>query len=64
MERDEQRRNISPGFHPTIQRVDDQNHRRDCVTQMGMLRNHPDMLTEALRDMGVTENGEGMPEEE
>jgi hypothetical protein len=30
----------------------------DCVRQMQMFRHRPDVLASALRDMGVTENGD------
>jgi hypothetical protein len=34
----------------------------DCVRQMQMFRHRPDVLATALRDMGVTETGDEVPD--
>jgi hypothetical protein len=44
--------------------IEDREYGRDCVTQMLVLRRRPDILANALRDMGITENGDGMPDAE
>jgi hypothetical protein len=35
----------------------------DCVAWMKWARRHPDVLANALREMGVTENGDDLPDE-
>jgi hypothetical protein len=37
---------------------------RDCVTQMRVLRSRPDVLANALREMGITENGDDVSDQE
>lgn len=37
---------------------------QDCVAQMEMLRSHPDVLANALREMGVTESGDEVRDDE
>lgn len=44
--------------------VEDREYGRDVVTQMEMLRQRPDVLASVLRDMGVTESGDEVSEEE
>ena len=36
----------------------------DCVRQMEMYRHRPDVLAAALRDMGYSESGDEMPDDE
>lgn len=36
---------------------------RDCVSQMQLLRERPEVLVRALREMGITENGDEVLEE-
>ena len=36
----------------------------DCVSQMQMYRHRPDVLASALETMGITENGDELPEAE
>lgn len=36
----------------------------DCVRQMQMFRHRPDVLAAALRDMGFSESGDEMPEDQ
>lgn len=43
--------------------VEDREQGRDCVTQMRLLRRRPDVLANALRDMGVTESGDETPDD-
>ena len=42
--------------------VEDLDNGRDCVTQMRLLRSRPDVLANALRDMGVTESADDYPD--
>jgi hypothetical protein len=44
--------------------VEDRDNGRDCVTQMRLLRSRPDVLANVLREMGVTESGDGLPDDE
>lgn len=44
--------------------IEDRDSGRDCVTQMRVLRSRPDVLANALRDMGVTESGDDLPDDE
>ena len=44
--------------------VEDRENGRDCVTQMRLLWRRPDVLANVLRAMGVSESGDGLPEEE
>jgi hypothetical protein len=37
---------------------------RDCVAQLGLLRSCPDVLEGALREMGITENGDEIADAE
>jgi hypothetical protein len=59
---------VEPQRHEGAKRrrglIEDREYDRDCVTQMHMLRSRPDMLANALLDMGVTENGDGIAEGE
>lgn len=47
-------------------RGDSENGRpgRDCLTHMRMLRDRPDVLANALLEMGITESGDDVPDEE
>lgn len=45
-------------------RDEDRSHGRDCVSQMLLARSHPDVLANALREMGITESGDGVPDDE
>ena len=44
--------------------VEDRENGRDCVTQMRVLRCRPDVLANVLRDMGVSESGDEVPDDE
>ncbi len=44
--------------------VEDRKNGRDVLTHMAMLEGRPDWLASELKDMGVTEDGDGLPEEE
>jgi hypothetical protein len=44
--------------------MQDREPRWDCVSQMRLARKRPDVLASALRDMGVTESGDGIPDDE
>jgi hypothetical protein len=44
--------------------MQDREDGRDCVSQMRLARNRPDVLASALREMGITENGDGIPDDE
>lgn len=44
--------------------VEDREYVRDCVTDMRLAYSRPDVLGNALREMGVTENGDDPIEEE
>ena len=44
--------------------VEDRVNGRDCVSEMRLLRSRPEVLANALRDMGVTESGDEVVEEE
>jgi hypothetical protein len=44
--------------------VEDRDNGRDCVTQMRLLRSRPDVLANVLREMGVTESGDDLPDDE
>lgn len=43
--------------------VEDRENGRDCLTQMRVLRSRPDVLANALRDMGVSESGDELPDD-
>ena len=45
---------------PRLMRDRDLN--RDCLTQMSLYRSRPDVLANALLDMGITESGDGVPD--
>ena len=44
--------------------IEDRDGGRDCVTHMRLLRSRPDVLANALRDMGITESGDDLPDNE
>ena len=44
--------------------IEDRENGRDCVTQMRVLRSRPDVLANALREMGITENGDDVSDQE
>ena len=51
--------------YPTARRLmADRESGRDCVSQMRLLRSRPDILANALREMGITEDGDGLPDPE
>ena len=37
---------------------------RDCVAMMEVVRSHPEVLANVLREMGVTESGDEVRDEE
>jgi hypothetical protein len=39
-------------------------HGRDCVSEMLLLRTRPDMLANALREMGITEKADNFPSDD
>ena len=43
---------------------EDRSHGRDCVSQMLLARSRPDVLANALREMGITESGGGLRNDE
>jgi hypothetical protein len=43
---------------------EDRENGHDCVSQMRLLRHRPDVLANVLRTMGVSEDGDDMPDEE
>lgn len=44
--------------------MQDRNGGRDCLSQMSLYRSRPDVLANALRAMGITDNGDEMPDQE
>ncbi len=44
--------------------TEDEQHGRDCISQMRLARSRPDVLANALREMGVTETGDEIPDQE
>jgi len=52
-------------FSPSRRRLmDDREPGWDCVSQMRLARSRPEVLANALRAMGITENGDEMPDQE
>ena len=44
--------------------MDDREPGWDCVSQMRLARSRPEVLANALLAMGITENGDEMPDQE
>jgi hypothetical protein len=64
----ERKRHLTPTLSPDEAerewlRADRLRHGRDCISQMRLARRHPEVLASALREMGVTENGDDLPDE-
>jgi hypothetical protein len=39
-------------------------HGRDCVSEMRLLRSRPDLLANALREMGISETADNFPHDD
>lgn len=61
-----ERENLDLNFHYRNggNLVEDRENGRDCLTQMRLLRCRPDVLANALRDMGINGSGDDLPDEE
>lgn len=44
--------------------ADDRESGWDCVSQMQRVRKRPDILASMLREMGVSESGDGIPDDD